>query len=104
MFAAGWLQELSSTLTSVFMQANDQSPAAVTFVTAQILNHPSAQPEMRPPAPTGFPFNGLLVVPLQAGGATVGVLVVERKRAERFEPLSVAVAKQLAALYAGAFA
>ena len=97
---------MCSTLVAVYMQTNDQSPAAITFATSEVLNYSSASHELRPlpPPPPNKPFNGLLILPLQAGGETVGVLLLERTRAERLEPTSVAVAKQLAALYAGALA
>ena len=111
-FAAGWPTESCGALIGALTDVVDGDPASITFQSGQPVSYPNLAAEARPPAPDPPPvapgaaagkapsFRGILIVPMFAGGAILGVLQVERELAQRFDPPQVVIVRALAALYA----
>lgn len=102
-YATGWPQALTVPLQNVISTFQGADPASVVFRTQQYLNYTDVADTQRPPG-DGIVLRGILVLPLFAGAKVIGVLQMEREKAERFEPAQVALGRALAALYGFALA
>lgn len=102
-FLRGWPQEAVAILEGTAFEMSDE-PIGTVFSTGQYLNFQMLPVNKRPfsPLPPGAPFNGILLLPMQAGGKIVGVLLIERENITRFDASQATIGRALAAFYATA--